>query len=453
MNANQAQPQNLNHCQQRVADLEAEVERLRQENQGLHRANHLQPSSIDSGYTHSHWLSTTATVANLLLRSSDYTTVLPDVVRLLGEAVGSERCCLTQSLLDSHSSEIAVRLLTEWSRMGVASSTECIPELEAGIENAIFSGFHERVLQGKVANFLVNDLPEPSQSLFAAQGNTSMLIVPIMVQGKCWGQIGFDNCSKAQLYDEAEIAILQVAAESIAVAIARQAQDDALREAEQERNRLLSTVAQVANLLLRSPDYTIVLPDVVRLLGEVVGSDQCAIGQSIPHPISGFPAARLPSKWDWCKTGVLPSEEFSPHSDQLFLWGDAPYIYSKLLQDEVINCLVADLPEPDHSLLSAQGNTAELFVPILVNHQCWGFIAFDNCCEARLYNEAEIAILKVAADSIAAAIERQAKDEELLRLERKRSQELVTINAELQQTLDRLAKRDQLLEATATAAN
>lgn len=47
--------------------------------------------------------------------------------------------------------------------------------------------------------------------------------------------------------------------------------------AAQERARLLSAIAQVANLLLRSPDYTTVLPDVVRLLGEAVGSDRCCL--------------------------------------------------------------------------------------------------------------------------------------------------------------------------------
>lgn len=67
------------------------------------------------------------------------------------------------------------------------------------------------------------------------------------------------------------------------------------------------------------------------------------------------------------------------------------------------------MPHP----FTAQGNTAELFVPILLDHQLWGYIAFDNCGEPRLYDEAEIAILKVSADSIAAAIERQAQDDAL----------------------------------------
>lgn len=51
----------------------------------------------------------------------------------------------------------------------------------------------------------------------------------------------------------------------------------AILEAESQCSELLlSAIAQVANLLLRSPDYRVVLPDVVRLLGEAVGSDRCA---------------------------------------------------------------------------------------------------------------------------------------------------------------------------------
>jgi PAS domain S-box-containing protein len=188
-------------------------------------------------------------------------------------------------------------------------------------------------------------------------------------------------------------------------------------ESQNHQAPLLSTVAQIANLLLRSPDYTTVLPDVVRLLGEAVGSDRCSIGQKMMHPTSGKSAVRIMP--EWCKAGILHSEDFSPHLDRFFLWEDAFHIAQKLQQGEVVNCLVCELPEPDRSLLAAQGNTAELFVPILIKSQCWGFIGIDNCGEPRLYDEAEIAILKVAAESIAAAIERQAQDEALRESERR----------------------------------
>jgi hypothetical protein len=51
---------------------------------------------------------------------------------------------------------------------------------------------------------------------------------------------------------------------------------DRLRKSEAQKGQatLLSTVAQVANLLLKSPDYNTVLSDVVRLLGEAVECDR-----------------------------------------------------------------------------------------------------------------------------------------------------------------------------------
>jgi signal transduction histidine kinase len=214
-----------------------------------------------------------------------------------------------------------------------------------------------------------------------------------------------------------------------------------------KREQLLSTIAQVANLLLRSQDYQSVLPEVVRLLGEAVGSDRCGVGQNLTHPILDKPAIRIAPDWEWCKNAVLPSEEFSPHLDRLFLREiDAPYIDAKLAQGEVVNCLVADLPEPDRSLLAAQGNMAELFVPILVDNENWGYIAFDNCAKPHLYDEAEILILQIAADSITAAIARQAKDDELqksqqalLQAEQERVADLVKTNQALKNPLDRLA--------------
>jgi signal transduction histidine kinase len=219
------------------------------------------------------------------------------------------------------------------------------------------------------------------------------------------------------------------------------------QESLRKRDRLLSTIAQVTNLLLRSQNYQAVLPEVVRLLGEAAGSDRCGIGQNLIHPTLDKPAIRILPEWEWCKNEVLPSEQFSPNFDRLFLREiDAPYIDSKLSQGEVINCFVFDLPEPDRSLLAAQGSIAELFVPIWVDRDNWGYIAFDNCSDQRLYDEAEIAILKIAADSIAAAIERQAKDEELreaqqalLQAEQQRVAELAKTNQALKNSIDRLA--------------
>ena len=80
-----------------------------------------------------------------------------------------------------------------------------------------------------------------------------------------------------------ELSVYKIAATCVGSAIERD-------RAAQERVNLLSTVAQVANLLLRSQDYTTVLPNVVRLLGEAVGSDRCAITQEMLEIVGGAEA-------------------------------------------------------------------------------------------------------------------------------------------------------------------
>ncbi|MFG6107762.1 GAF domain-containing protein [Leptothoe sp. EHU-05/26/07-4] len=184
-------------------------------------------------------LSTVAQVANLLLRSQDYTTVLPDVVRLLGEAVGSDRCAITQEVLGNTDHLSRVRLLNEWHGEGILSVLKGSPEFSPGVEIDIPASFHQPLLRGESVNFVVAELEELAwREFFEAHHNVAMLIVPIMLSEDCWGHIGFDNCQDASLFDEAEIAILQVAAESIAAAIERQQQDEALRKSEKRYRTL-----------------------------------------------------------------------------------------------------------------------------------------------------------------------------------------------------------------------
>lgn len=213
-------------------------------------------------------------------------------------------------------------------------------------------------------------------------------------------------------------------------------------QAAQERANLLNTTAQVANLLLRSPDYTSVLPDVVRLLGEAVGSDRCSIVQNCIDPATGQPGVIVPV--EWCAAEIPTSVQTTIELQTVLLWEALGDFYPRFLQGDVFNFLVADLPEPCRRIFQSQGNTSVLAVPIVVNSRSWGLISFDNCGEPQLYDEAEIAILKIAADSLAAAIERQQNQEALLETEQNRAAELEKINEVLQRTIAQLATNPDL---------
>jgi GAF domain-containing protein len=183
-------------------------------------------------------LSTVAKVANQLLRWADYTTALPDVLRILGRSAFADLCRLVQNVTDSNFGKPAVRLHTEWCRSGIQASIAHTPTLESALLWEYFPDFQDKLAQGEIISFLVNDLSEPARCILVEQGNTSMTMVPIRVQGQFWGVFGFDYCGEPRLSDRADKAIFAIAVDSIAPVIERQQQDAALRESE-ERYRTL----------------------------------------------------------------------------------------------------------------------------------------------------------------------------------------------------------------------
>ena len=254
--------------------------------------------------------------------------------------------------------------------------------------------------------------------------------------------------------------------EVIEIALDLTATHEMQQKLAQERTRLLQATAQVSNLLLRASDYKAVLPNVVRLLGEAAKSDRCGVMQNIDlHPILHQPAAKILIKW--CKSNLPTLLELTPHFEQAFLWDDVPEAYETLARGQVFNRLVENIPEPGQSLLKAQGNNSCLFVPILVEGKLWGLLNFDNCGEPRLNNEAEIAMLQVAAESLSAAIARQAKDEELRESEHRyrnlfeissegiyrfEFEQPIPINLPVEEQVELVYRHCRLAEANATYA-
>ncbi|MBE9064605.1 GAF domain-containing sensor histidine kinase [cf. Phormidesmis sp. LEGE 11477] len=211
--------------------------------------------------------------------------------------------------------------------------------------------------------------------------------------------------------------------------------------AKHEHSRLLTTVAQVANLLLRSPDYQTVLPEVMRLLGEAVGSDRASLVQNVPDPQTGKAAVQLHTQW--CCAEVPTSTESIPELESALLWEYFPDFETQLAQGEAMHVQAADVAEPALSLIQALSNVSITMVPIIVNDRFWGVFSFDYCREAKRLDEAEQTIFTIAADSVAAAIERDQTQKAILQAEQARSRELNHLNTKLQQTLTQLSESEK----------
>ncbi|MBE9030124.1 GAF domain-containing protein [filamentous cyanobacterium LEGE 11480] len=359
--------------------------------------------------TRDRWLETTAAAANELIATTDVDASVNAALATLGENLECDFVFVRQYITNPDiPGDLGIgRLIYEWDAAGIPRHMDN-PQIR-DLPVASFPAAYQQLITSQWFGGIVDELDEPLRSHHLALGLKSFFAVPVLIKGKAWGIVGMGHCRVAKLLNAAELAVFRTAATCIGSAID---QAEVRRDqAAQEQAKLLSRVAEAANLLLRSTDYTSVFPQVVRLLGEAVECDRCGIGQDVPHPISGEPAVNVPPEWEWRSTTTAPAASFSPHGDQLYSWKDGPFLTEQMRLGVVASHLVADLPEADRQLMARQGTTATLFVPITVGQQMWGFIHFDsNQPQPRLYGEAEIAILKVAAESIAAAIARQAQD-------------------------------------------
>lgn len=402
------------------------------------------------------WLETTAIVAQQLLSSDNVESSISEALKTVGENLECDRVYVMQHQTtpdDSPSDLGFARMTYEWAADDMAPHID-IPSLR-DLPGESFKDLFEQLLAGQWVGGVVDELDEPLRSRQRSLGIKSFYTVPVFIEGKPWGVVGLGHCRKVKRLNSAELAVFKTAATCIGSTIY---QAEIRRDqATQERAKLLSSVADAANLLLRSTDYKAVLPEVVRILGEAVECDRCGIGQNILHPVTGEPAVDVKPEWEWRTPSTLPAASFSPHGDLLYSWDDGPFLTEQMRKGVAASYLVADLPERDRHLMAVQGTTATLFFPIMLEHRLWGFIHFDsNSHNPRLYGQAEISILKVAAESITAAISRQVQDEALRRsgqaiLEEReqvaqaRATELETFNQQLQ-------KRDGLLNSVNAAA-
>lgn len=407
--------------------------------------------------TRERWLETTTTAANVLLSGTDVSVSVNAALQTIGENLECDRVFVMQGMAKPNgpADEIGFACLThEWCSEGLEHHIN-IPQI-AKVPVERFKETLEQIGDRQWIGGIVDELTEPMRSYQQSLGVKSMYSVPVFVNGKAWGLVGINHCREAKRISQSELAVFQTAANCIGRAIY---QEMARRDqAAQERAKLLGAVAEAANLLLRSADYTKVLPEVVRLLGEAVECDRCGIGQDVMDPNSHQSVASIKLAWEWRHPArAYHWDHHCTYTDKIFYWEHTPFIYEALRMGQVVNTCIADLPEPDRSSLSTLGLLAQCFVPIAVEQKLWGFFNFDNYGESRLYDEADIAILRVAAESIAAAIARQSQDEALRRSEqailaekekaaRERAAELAKTNEAIGRALVALTETPELGE-------
>ncbi len=280
------------------------------------------------------------------------------------------------------------------------------------------------VAAGEVLN-LANAAEHPrwQQPHFSRRtGLYAYLGVPIRRAGVRLGALVVMR-ERAAAFDREEETLLAGLADTVAVAVdnARlyRAARDELAERERavaalhRRDTILAAVVAAAERLLRTDDWQASATAVLAQLGAASGASRAYVFDVRPGERGDVLTSQ---RFEWTAPGI-PPEIDNPALQDLPLTTTGFGRWQETLgRGDPICGLVAEFPSSERALLRAQGIRALVVVPIFVGQQWWGFIGFDECVANREWSPVEVDALRVAADTLGAAIQRTELEQQRLQL-------------------------------------
>ena len=109
----------------------------------------------------------------------------------------------------------------------------------------------KNIIKGNVKDFL-----EDEKEKFFKQGIKSTLCVPILVQNRLWGYIGFDNFEVERIWENMEVKVLKTSANIISAAIEQQLHLDTLETSEKQFRKIFEKIN--SGLILINSDTDVI---------------------------------------------------------------------------------------------------------------------------------------------------------------------------------------------------
>lgn len=333
-----------------------------------------------------------AEASAVLARIEDLARVLPEVLRILGEAAGLARVALLEKnrecpgkpgVSDHH-------ITAEWRAPGIAAHQEHGTSVMPSIHG---EAVMRRLNVGETLWVGIDDMPPLLQPVLRQQRVQATGYVPLFVDGTYAATLAFDNCTEPDAWT-AQLDVLTTAANVIAAAL--QGRRDAAR-----RGVLLGAVAQAAEVLTGTAHLATALAEAAHVLGEATGVDRVNVFRYNHPAATGFLDA------EWARDGVPALSAVDPGP---FPFTPYAEVWRPLMGGAVYQSPLGAKTGANRALNEATGTRTDLFVPIFVDGTFWGAINFDDCTAERAWADGEVEVLRAAGAAVAAAVRREAQE-------------------------------------------
>ena len=144
------------------------------------------------------------------------------------------------------SQHIVLRYDWRWSKINVTLDR---PQLIEVVESDAFKDWDAQLARGEVVFGVTESFQPAEQEALRVQGILSIAEVPIFVDNRLWGSIGFSDHTVARQWSAVEIESLRTAASTLGAAIQRKRMEETLREQESQYRLLADSILDVIAML------------------------------------------------------------------------------------------------------------------------------------------------------------------------------------------------------------
>lgn len=182
------------------------------------------------------------------------------------------------------------------------------------------------------------------------------------------------------------------------------------------REKILESASKCASSLYTSQNWEDVINEVLKILGEATKVSRTYL---FKNRILKNGTILTDQLYEWVAPGVKP--QINNIELQSFNYEENGYKrWVQLLSSgqPIFGC-IKNFPDIEKPALETQDIVSIAVVPIFIFDKWWGLIGFDDCINERQWSSSELHALKIVAETIAIAIEKQHKEKIIKEQERK----------------------------------
>jgi len=200
-------------------------------------------------------LEVVADAANLFLQSSDWKLDIDAVLEKLGKTINASHAYLFENHVQEDGVPVA-SMRFEWTAEPFPSDLGNPKYINALLNEDDFDSWYQDMTKGLPYIGDGKHLNQEDLAFLLERGMKALLDVPIYVDGKWWGTIGFDDMENARDWSNSEVDALLVAGNILGAAIQRQKADVLLQDELTQRKQLIAELA-AKNAELERFTYTV----------------------------------------------------------------------------------------------------------------------------------------------------------------------------------------------------